>query len=440
MKQILRFDFEKYIFVVTGMSYIIDSSGTSKVVKAHEEIFNSNGIGYVTIFPISRSGGEGTAWHVKTTGCYAFVVDGRFISVMTANEVLNTLVQLQDSQKNCIGILIHHIIRNDIGEVQRILGKIDDVPVVYYLHDFFTCCINPYMLKNDTESCVDGGVNCEGCIYKDKRQDHLKMINSFFRSFGDRLSFVAPSEYVKNRWNNYHPEYANRVTVIPHQKSIGQYTGNKDAIPDNEPMRLGFVGTQTHIKGWDIFKRAVTKLQEAGCNYGYYYFGHGQEQLPGVTNVPVEIAKMGKDAMTKAIQEKCISAVFLVCVVGETYSYTMYESHAANSYILTMNRSGNIAYTVGKEHWGQVFETEDDLVAMLMDETNFRARINNWKQTSIPGAAEYIDNDAVTKLFDIQCCGTIKWKKKPTLPFAAAKRYILNYLFIQTRLKSEKRL
>lgn len=31
--------FSRYVFVVTGMSYIIDSSGTSKVVKAHEDIF-----------------------------------------------------------------------------------------------------------------------------------------------------------------------------------------------------------------------------------------------------------------------------------------------------------------------------------------------------------------------------------------------------------------
>jgi hypothetical protein len=181
-------------------------------------------------------------------------------------------------------------------------------------------------------------------------------------------------------------------------------------------MRIGFVGTQTHVKGWDIFKRTVAKLQEAGCNYEYYYFGHGQEQLPKVTNVPVEIAKMGKDAMTRAIQEKRISAVFLVCVWGETYSYTMYESHAANSYILTMSKSGNIAYTVGKENWGRVFETEDELVKTLLDEKSFRDIVNEWKISAEPGAAEYEDNDAMTEVFTQNHSGRVSWKHKANTP------------------------
>ena len=33
--QMPEYHFSRYVFVVTGMSYIIDSSGTSKVVKAH---------------------------------------------------------------------------------------------------------------------------------------------------------------------------------------------------------------------------------------------------------------------------------------------------------------------------------------------------------------------------------------------------------------------
>lgn len=78
-------NFSNYIFVVTGMSYIIDSSGTSKVVKAHEDIFRAKGIGYVAIFPISRSRGEGAEWHCTTTGCYGFTVDGQFVGVINAH-------------------------------------------------------------------------------------------------------------------------------------------------------------------------------------------------------------------------------------------------------------------------------------------------------------------------------------------------------------------
>lgn len=425
--------FDKFIFVVTGMSYIIDSSGTSKVVKAHEDVFKAHGIGYVVIFPISKSCGEGAQWHCMTTGCYGLTVDGQFISVITANEVLNFLLQLQEQGKNCIGVLIHHIIRNDIAEVQRMLEKIQNVPVVYYLHDFYTCCVNPNMLKDDVESCVDGGVPCEGCVYVQKRKRHLAQITRFFGALENRISFVAPSEYVKNRWSVYYPEYADKVIVIPHQNSLGVYTGNKEPISDNEPVRIGFVGAQNHVKGWDIFKRTVAKLQDAGCNYDYYYFGYGKEQLPGVTNVPVEIAKMGKDAMTKAIQEKRISAVFLACVWGETYSYTMYESHAANSYILTMSKSGNIAYTVNKEKWGAVFETEDELAEVLLNEKNFRRTINEWKSSAEPGAAEYEDNDEIVLKFNKK--GKINWTYRFISLLEYIKGKVFTSLFVITRMR-----
>lgn len=55
---------------------------------------------------------------------------------MTAKEVLNSISELDRAGKNCIGVLVHHIIRTDIAEVEWILEKIKDVPVVYYLHDF----------------------------------------------------------------------------------------------------------------------------------------------------------------------------------------------------------------------------------------------------------------------------------------------------------------
>ena len=61
-----EYNFSNYIFVVTGMSYITDSSGTSKVVKAHEDIFREKKIGYIVVFPISRSRGEGVKWRFYT--------------------------------------------------------------------------------------------------------------------------------------------------------------------------------------------------------------------------------------------------------------------------------------------------------------------------------------------------------------------------------------
>ena len=233
--------FSRYVFVVTGMSYIIDSSGTSKVVKAHEDIFCANGIGYVAIFPISRSRGEGANWHCTTTGCYGFTVDGKFVGVMTAKEVLNTLLEFDKAGKICIGILVHHIIRNDIDEVKWILEKIENVPVVYYLHDFYTCCINPNLMKNDIQSCIDRDIPCKGCCYLGKKEEHLEKIQHFLRAFENRITFVAPAEYTKEHWIAFYPEYADktearRAFYAGDYKTVYEQLNNKKLGSSDEIM------------------------------------------------------------------------------------------------------------------------------------------------------------------------------------------------------------
>lgn len=431
-----EYKFTNYIFVVTGMSYIIDSSGTSKVVKAHEDIFTANGIGYVVAFPISRSRGEGAEWHCKTTGCYGLAIDGQFAGVWTAEEVLNILLKLNQQGKNCIGVLIHHLIRNDIKDVEWMVDKIQNVSVIFYLHDFYTCCVNPNLMKNDKESCIERDISCDGCGYLAKNEDHIARIRKFIKHFEDRITFVAPAEYTKDHWLQFYPEYKHKAIVISHQKSIGVYTGNKEKTEDNVPLRMGFVGAQKQIKGWYIFKKAVAEVQKRHCNYELYYFGNGEEQLPGVKNVTVDIATQGKDAMIKALQEKRISAVFLVCVWGETYSYTTYESHAANCYIFAMKSGGNIPYTVEKNHWGHVYSNEKELIEALLDEKALRKEINDWKEHAEPAPAQYVDNDEIVKLFDGKNHANIEWECKRSALSNVIKRKALNAIFVATRLRS----
>lgn len=430
-----EYKFTNYIFVVTGMSYIIDSSGTSKVVKAHEDIFTANGIGYVVAFPISRSRGEGAEWHCTTTGCYGLAIDGQFAGVWTAGEVLNILLKLEQQGKKCIGVLLHHLIRNDIKDVEWMVDKIRNVPVIFYLHDFYTCCVNPNLMKNDKESCIERDIPCDGCRYLAKKEEHIACIRKFIEHFEDRITFVAPAEYTKDHWLQFYPEYKDKAIVIPHQKSIGVYTGNKGKTEDNAPLRMGFVGAQKQIKGWDIFKKAVAEVQKHHCNYELYYFGNGEEKLPGVKNVTVDIATQGKEAMIKALQEKRISAVFLVCVCGETYSYTTYESHAANCFIFAMKTGGNIPYTVEKNHWGHVYSNEKELIDALLDEKALRKEINDWKEYAEPAPAQYVDNDEIVNLFAGKNNANTEWKCKRSNLSKVIKRKALNAIFVATRLK-----
>ena len=150
------------------------------------------------------------------------------------------------------------------------------------------------------------------------------------------------------------------------------------------------------------------------------------------------IATQGKDAMIKNLKEKRISAVFLVCVCGETYSYTTYESHAANCYIFAMKSGGNIPYTVEKNHWGHVFSTEEELVKGILDEKTLREEINTWKKNAAPGAAAYMDNDDILKQFSDKRKAVVDWKSEQISLEQRLKRAALNVIFKELRLKNKQ--
>ena len=68
MDIIKSFKNTKYILVIAGFSYLDDSSGTSKVIKAHEGIFMEAAIDYIVIYPVNPIN--------KYTGCYWVCING----------------------------------------------------------------------------------------------------------------------------------------------------------------------------------------------------------------------------------------------------------------------------------------------------------------------------------------------------------------------------
>ena len=96
---------------------------------------------------------------------------------------------------------------------------------------------------------------------------------------------------------------------------------------------------------------------------------------------------------------------------------------------------GNIPYTVEKNGWGNVFSTEEELIAAVLNEHNLRNEVNNWKINAKPGAEEYRDNDDILKLFSKTNKAKISWRLSRNTLFERAKCGALNKMFVGTRLK-----
>ena len=159
------------------------------------------------------------------------------------------------------------------------------------------------------------------------------------------------------------------------------------------------------------------------------------EEIDQVENIVVDISSMGKDAMINSLRKHSIDVVMLISIWGETYSYTMYESRAANCYILTLSDSGNIAYKVEKDNWGKAFKNQNDLINTLIDENKFRNEINQWRLNSLSGANKYMDNDQIINYFLNKSFAKIKWRKSKISLYKTIKCRLLYKAFFARRLK-----
>lgn len=382
----------KYVLVITGFLYVYDSSGTSKVVKAHEVIFNESGIDYIVLHPISLKG--------YSTDCYGITVNKKYLGIITHLELINFLYNLQVSNKKAIGILIHHLIHNKIENIKSIIEGFKCIPVVVYLHDFYTCCTNYNLLRNNEYFCAKDCIRCNGCLFEKKRIEHFYEIKAFFKYLIDNVKFVAPSDFTKDIWIKFYPEYEDKVVIIPHLKEHGKCALNTEFINYNQSLRIAYIGAQLKIKGWPLVKNIFNQCIVHQCNYQYYYFGSGSEVVKNVKNINVQIHLQGKNAMINNLRKYRIDVVLLPAICPETYSYTMHESFAANSFVITLESSGNIATVIRNFNKGKIFSDATTISAYLLNEKILRKDVNSWKRQN-EGPLYYDDNDEIINLYKL---------------------------------------
>ena len=260
-----------YVLSVTGGNYLIDSSGTSKVVKAHQDVFLRQHINFIVLFPISKTIGEGKPPKVVITGCYGLVVNGYYLGAVTVAEAMAALGAHFQEKHGCAGILIHHLYRSRVKMIQELVDAIREVPVVFYLHDYYSYCTNPKLMKNDEVFC-GGNSSCFECIYGKGQAAHRNKVSELLASCAERLVCVAPSKHTQRIWSGLHEQYAGRVIVVPHLLPGGERYHPANYLQEaKEPVRIGFLGAQTNEKGWSAWKRIVSAARDK--NYRFFYFG-----------------------------------------------------------------------------------------------------------------------------------------------------------------------
>ena len=283
---------------------------------------------------------------------------------------------------------------NSIESLRNLLSSIR-IPTYVYLHDYYTCCPQYNLLKNDEYYCNPLSIRkCDYCKYFETAQNNRVEYEKLFDDLKDRLTVIAPSQKCAEIWQHFYPEYRSSVRVILHQKMILSDSNNQII---NQKLRMAFIGRQEFCKGWSVWKMIVELINKHNLPYDLYYFGTGLEQLENVKNSVVVFKAGNTNAMIEALKENQIDVVALLSNWPETYSYTLYEAIASNCYVLTNNDSGNIEHQVKSNGWGTVYSIDSELEELILDYKkmqqlviDYRKKYTNYFDV-VPNSEELID-------------------------------------------------
>ena len=156
---------KKLFIAITLSNYLIDRTGTPKVVMSHQVAANDAGIKYVALFPI---GGSSKFAKKLFSNSFGVICDGKFAGVFSLEAFLARVGRLLDGEYELGCIYIHHFMGWNLESIAGIVSSYPKVQLVVYAHDYYLCCTNYNLIQDSTQLCGSarlGDAQCAGCAY-----------------------------------------------------------------------------------------------------------------------------------------------------------------------------------------------------------------------------------------------------------------------------------
>lgn len=376
------------VLIIVNTNPYVSSDGVKKYIQEQDRIFLNDGIDSLTIFPIIRRFNFGRMMHLW--GCVIRINKKRCYRTLN-DKHLKVLVTKYGLEIDTI--LIHHLKDVNTNMLRQVLSLCRG-HVVFYVHDYYSCCSSINLLRNGRCFCGSSILDkkkCRGCMFYEKSLKIKHEIENLLTSVMSRLEIIAPSDIAASYWADAFPQFKKNVRAIGHQVFSGKYQENCELISENEPLRIAFVGAGDYLKGVDYWKDAVNHLG-GNKKIVFYHFGRTYWINENVNHFNVGINSKNQETMVSALRKNKIHVAVLNSFVPETYSYTYYEAYSSNCYIITNVNSGNIAYEVSKNHNGIVLSNPADLTQCLSNVEKLKNGINEFRKKNQKGPLKTCQN------------------------------------------------
>lgn len=377
------------VLIIHRCNVNFGNGGVEKYIRAQIKRYNQVHMDCLTVFPVrKRIAGISLEF-------YGVMQNTKMLGIYEKKEVMDYFLQIQKSGVRFESILIHHLMNFELDSLKQVVSVVNADNVKLYVHDYYTACIQYNLLKNDEAYCGNAQLDekkCEGCRYYQEAAAAKKRVVDLLQEMKEKLEVIVPSEITRQLWCGAFPEFEGQISIVPHLLMEGKYEGNKEPV-SIESVKIGFVGEQSHKKGWDKWKTATDNLWKQDKKRIFYYIGAKTDDRPFIKNINASIETGGNHAMVNALREHSVDCVVLFSGCPETYSYVFFEALAANAYVITCKDSGNIASAAAQFQNGIVLEnTAGALTDYLADTKRLLEDINRFKKSDFFGPLYLHDN------------------------------------------------
>lgn len=351
----------KFIISLSFGNYLKADGGVDKAIFEYQQQFNQIGIAYIHISPVLP---DKLKTLFEKNRVYTVLNNGVYCGLFDERDVWGFINEYSEKGNKCVGIHIHHTKKFDVRFVKKIVSAFN-VPVYFFLHDYYSICEQPNLLYNGENFCGNEkkpGVYCQKCKYGNGIRYHQGNIIQILEE-SKKLIIVSPSELTMDIWKKTYGEKVPNAEylIVPHQEPIGLY----EKFPDlNSKIKIAFIGRYGDNKGKKQWQELVDFIEKEKLEYELYYLGFSDIPVNSVKKICVKVDPDNPDKMLDVMRDSGINCAFMWSLWPETYSYAFFEARAANLFIITFKDSGNIAYLTNKLGNGIVY---DSLSALTKD-------------------------------------------------------------------------
>lgn len=373
---------EKIVIAFSHDNYLETTAGVQIYMNNERDAFSLRSVSYLQIHPQTPVALFALIDDIVLNVC----LDKELICTVTAKEFIRLGGMLaQRNSLECIGVIIHHLLNWSIQVVDQFLEKLNNEKIFFWLHDYYICCPQVTLLRNDYEFCHKPDLesnSCMICLYGDIRRSNAKHFRLFLNNY--RFTFLTPSKVVRSIIVSDYPELKDKIIISPLLNLIKQKNRRDNVLKDlHDPLyklKIAYLGVPKRYKGWETWRLFVDS--SVSDSYKCVYLSTEEESVPEEHIYINTLYKSQNSVISLLIMHK-IDIVILWSIVPETFSFTLYEAIAAGCFILTNPLSGNIAAYVRENSCGIVFESENDLISLLKEPSHLKNILINFHQNNI---------------------------------------------------------